>query len=223
MSGLLYRALRLFGSPFRYRCIGSENIRDGGPAIYAGNHLGGLGPIQAILSLPLRLYPWVIAEMADYGRAPSYLYDDFVHPTWRLRGRFGRVAAAIVSRFSVTLIKGLGCVAVDRNRGQVIGGFRASLALLLGGRNLLIFPEDPQGPLDAETRMRPFLSGFLWLGCKYERATGRQLPVYPLAVSDHCRTVSVGRPIFFDDRGDRRRDVRRVCDQLEGQVRELLG
>jgi 1-acyl-sn-glycerol-3-phosphate acyltransferase len=221
MSDNVYNAVRLLGSPFSYRCVGLEHVQGKGPAIYVANHLGATGPIQAILSLPVRLYPWIIAEMADFGRAPRYLYDDFVHPTWRLRGWHGRVVAALVSRIAVWLIRGVGCIAVDRNRGRFMDPFRRSLALLSEGRNLFVLPEDSKAPPDPETGICPFLRGFILLCPLYEALNGDRLPVYPVAVSSRCRVVSVGAPLYYEARGRRRDDILRLGGRLEQTVREM--
>ena len=90
MGDILYRIIRLLGRPFSYRLIGARNMHYHGPAIYVANHLGSIGPIEVILSMPVRFLPWVIAEMADFRRAPDYLCDDFIHSAWRLGGGLWR-------------------------------------------------------------------------------------------------------------------------------------
>jgi len=221
MSDTLYQVVRFLGSSFAYRCTGLENINGSGPAIYVANHLGSVGPVEVILSVPVRLYPWAIAEMTDTRRASPYLYDDFIHPAWHLSGRFGMAVSAVISRLAVGLINGLGSVPVDRRRGRYMTPFRRSLSLLDEGKNLLIFPEDPDGPLDPNTLMRPFMGGFASLCFMYQRLTGKQLPIYPLAVSSQCKTVSVGRSFFLEPQGNSRHDIRRACAYLQEEVRKL--
>lgn len=220
-STTFYKFVRWVGAPFRYRVIGSENIRPGFPAIYVANHLGSVGPLASILSVPVRFHPWVVAEMADYRRAPRYLYDDFVHPTWHLNGRPGMAVSFLLSRISVTLINGLGSIAVDSNQGESIAAFRRSLALLLAGKSLLVFPEDAKAPADPEIHLHPFDCGFVGLSGMYERGTGERLPLIPMAVYPETRTVVVGEALFLHDTGDRREDVRRTCGEMREKVAEL--
>jgi hypothetical protein len=218
----LYKVARFLGSPFAYKCIGLENIHDNGPAIYVANHLGSVRPIEIMLSVPVRFYPWAIAEMTDPQRAPLYLYNDFIHPALHLNGRFGMAMSAVISRLAVGLINGLGSVSVDRNRGRYMEPLRRSLVLLAEGKNLLILPEDPAGPPDPETHMRPFLCGFILLCSMYQRLTDTPLPIHPLAASSQSRTVSIGRAVFLEPPGSRRRDdICRVCNQLQEDVGEL--
>jgi hypothetical protein len=151
---LAYRAFRFFGAPFRFHVAGLENIQGSGPAIYTANHLGSLGPIQAILSVPVRFYPWVIGEMIDPARAPRYLYDDFVCRDLHLEGRAGMAVSTGISWISVHLLRGAGAIAIDNNRGRIIEGFRRSLDLLAEGQNVLSFPEDDQGRVNTGTGSR---------------------------------------------------------------------
>ena len=134
-----------------------------GLAVFIANHLGTIGPIPIILSLPIRFYPWIIAEITDFKRAPRYLYDDFVHPDWHLNGRFGMLVSTLLSKITVHMHNSIGCVSVDRKIGWTLEGFRNSLSLLEEGKNLLIFPEDPRLSLDPDTLMCPFMSGFVGL------------------------------------------------------------
>lgn len=220
-SALLYKFVRLAGSPFRYRAIGLENVLGSGPAIFVANHMGSAGPLASILSLPQRLYPWAIAEMTDYRRAPRYLYDDFIHPTWHLNGAFGIAVSFVISRISVTLLNGLGSVSVERHRGESFGAFRHSLQLLSEGKNLLVFPEDAQQPADPASHLHPWLCGFVGLCSMHEKDTGERLPVYPMAVHPGSKTILVGQAHYYSDNGSRRLDVRHTCAILKDKVTEL--
>jgi len=218
----VYRCVRFIGRPFRFHLVGLEHVRDDGPAIFVANHLRSLGPIQAILSMPLHFTPWVVRDMADYRLAPAYLYDDFVHPTWGLSGRAGRLVSAIVAPIAVTLIRAMGCISVDSRRDRVIGAFHRSLQTLSAGGNLLIFPEDPQQPAEAETGIRPFKMGFLALCGLYEKETGRRLPVYPLAVSASRRVVRIGAPLYYvQENGAHRQSLERMRDALYEAVNNM--
>jgi len=221
LSSAFYQLARSIGAPFRYRVSGLENVRDTDPAIYIANHLGSIGPVQAILAMPVRFYPWVIGEMLDPQRAGSYLYDDFVHPTWGLSGRTGSAVSTVVSRFAVGLLRALGCISMDSNRGRYVDAFRRSLTLLADGQNLLIFPEDPHQSADPDTGLRPFYCGFIGLCYMHERATGHRLPIYPLAVHAGAKTLAVGEAHFYEPRDGRRADVARTCRELQRAVRGL--
>ncbi len=221
VNDLLYRSVRWLGTPLRFNTCGMENIRNSGPGIYACNHLSSEGPIAVILSLPIRFYTWTIAEMLDFERASQYLFDDFVHPVWHLNGRLGKTVSFLVSRVAVRLLTGLGSISVDRSRGGFAGAFQHSLDLLEEGKNLLVFPEDPKGPLDPSFQMRPFMAGYTWLCHTYFKETGQQLPVYPLAAYPPKRLVCVGEPQYFVSSGDPRREIRAFGRHIECKVQLL--
>jgi hypothetical protein len=219
---LLYKLLTSLGFLFSYECMGLPHIRVRNPAVFIANHLGSLGPIQTILSVPLRMYPWVAAEMTDFQRAPLYLYDDFIHPAWHLRGRLGLLVSRLLSKVSVRLLNGIGSVPIDRSRGVFMESYRRSLDLLCRGKNLLIFPEDPKLPLDPQTEMRPFMRGFVFLSPMYYRLTGSPLPFYPVAVSRQGKRVAVGEPLYYDlKHGQNREAIARFCDQLQGCIARM--
>lgn len=220
-GSLVYDLARLIGSPFSYDVVGFENIQTAGPAIFIVNHLGPTGPIETIISVPIRFYPWIIAEMADYQRAPQYLFDDFVHPVLHLGGRFGMIVSTLITKISVRLFKSIGAVSIDRFGGYSHDGFRHSLRLLQEGKNLLIFPENSLLEEDPVTHMRHFMPGFASLCNIFQTQTGLKLPVYPMAVHTGCETVSIGKAEFFHGNGKHREAIQTFSELVECRVREL--
>lgn len=218
---LVYDLARLIGSPFSYDVVGFENIESPPPAIFIANHLGAIGPIETILSVPVRFYPWIIAEMIDFKRAPQYLFDDFIHPVLHLSGRFGMLFSTLLTKISVRLLRAIGSVSIDRFGGLTTDGFRHSLRLLHEGKDLLIFPEDPLLPLDPETVMRHFMPGFATLCSLFQGETGTLLPVYPMAVHAGSEIVTIGKPEYYCPQGHHREAINTFAMQVEIRVREL--
>lgn len=220
-DSLVYDIARFIGSPFSYDVIGFENILPEGPAIYIANHLGAIGPIEVILSVPIRFYPWAIAEMMDFKRAPRYLFDDFIHPVLQLNGRFGMAFSTLLTKISVRLLRSVGAVSIDRFGGLTTDGFRDSLRLLHESKNLLIFPEDALLPLDPVTLMRPFMPGFASLCSMFQNTTGTLLPVYPMAAHSESELVSIGKPEFFNQQNGHREAINSFCLLVEERVHNL--
>jgi hypothetical protein len=219
---LLYKLVTSLGFPFSYECVGLPHIRVRNPAVFIANHLGSLGPIQTILAVPLRMYPWVSAEMTDLRRAPLYLYDDFIHPAWHLHGYPGLLVSRLVSLVSVRLLNGIGAVPIDRSQGVFMESYHRSLNLLRKGKNLLIFPEDSNAALDPQTDMCPFMRGFVLLSPMYYHLTGCPLPFYPVAVSSQSKRVAVGKPLYYDLKHGQNRDaVAHFCTHLQGCIARM--
>ncbi len=220
-GSLVYDIARFIGSPFSFDVVGLENLQSHGPAIFIANHLGTLGPIEIILSVPIRFYPWVIADMIDFERAPEYLFNDFVHPAMHLNGRFGMRFSKLLSKVTVRLLRELGTISIDRFGGMSTDGFRHSLQLLRDGRNLLIFPEDNQLPLNPVTLMSPFMPGFATLCSLYQASQNSLLPVYPMAVHAHSELVMIGSSEFYRPHGRHKDELNDFCELMEERVRRL--
>jgi hypothetical protein len=84
-----------------------------------------------------------------------------------------------------------------------------------------IFPEDPATSADPETQLHPFLCGFVALCYMHEDATGRRLPIYPMAVHPGSKIVAIGKVIFFAEGGNRREGVRETCRRLREDMERL--
>lgn len=220
-DSVIYDLARFLGSPFAYDVFGFEHIQSAGPAIYIANHLAAIGPIAVILSVPVRFYPWVIAEMMDVKRAPRYLFDDFIHPVLHFGGRFGMAFSTLLTKISIRLLRSVGAVSIDRFGGLTTDGFRASMKLLREGKNLLIFPEDALLPIAPDTIMRPFMPGFASLCSLFQAEQDTPLPVYPIAVHSGPEIVSIGEAEYFKEQGRHRQAIHDFCVLVEERVRQL--
>jgi 1-acyl-sn-glycerol-3-phosphate acyltransferase len=222
MGDRYYRFLRSLATPVAFRCFGAEQIAAHGPAVFVANHLGSVGPIEAILSVPVRFYPWIRAEMMDPARGPQYLYDDFVHPVWHLTSRTGMTVSRLVSWIAIGIFHGIDAIPVENAAGLHVDAFRQSLTLLLQGRRLLIFPENPVLPPDPATGLRPFMGGFAQLCQMFEHRTGLALPLHPVAISVRRKAVLIGAALHLDRGTLARTDTRTVCAQIQDRVHALI-
>jgi len=81
--------------------IGEENLPRRGPAVFIANHLDATGPIATACSIPMRVHPWVIADMMDKGLAPLWLQADFVERQLHFKPPVSRWVARALCRISV--------------------------------------------------------------------------------------------------------------------------
>jgi hypothetical protein len=198
---------------------GEENLSEG-PAVFVSNHLGALGPIAVIASLPVRVYPWVISDMLDDAGAAAYLNQDFVEPQLHLSPPFSMLVAKGISPISVPLLRAAGCIPVWQGEG-VYETFERSVELLAAGKSLLIFPEDPAKGIDLRFRMTPFKKGFARLGEMYYGCTGKSLRFYPLAVHADSYRVKLGRPIAYNSKNHPANERLRIKNVLESSIRDM--
>lgn len=199
---------------------GYENLPSQGPAIFVANHLGPHGPIGVVCSLPRRVYPWIVADMLDPALAGEYLRKDFVEPRLGLKPPTSISFSQALSRITVPLLRSLGCVPVYRGYEQTRKTWEISLALLLQGKYLLIFPEDATLPADPATGFNPFLRAFARLGEFYYERTQQRLAFYPVAVHPSHR-VRVGEPISYNPLNPVGLERSRLRNLLQDAIRRM--
>jgi len=220
MGKCFYRAVRILGALFRYQCVGSEKLK--GPAILISNHLGVVGPIETVLSIPQQLHLWGSANLFDKTKIVDHLMADFVGPVLHLRGRFGRFVASVIGRIVIPMINRMEVVPVDRHDVLLSGAFKRSMQYLEQDGLLLVMPEDPTLPPDPVSGLNPFMSGYLYLCSLVKKQSGRDLPVFPVAVSKKKRHVIIGDPLFYVDTGQKKQDMLMMTRRLENEVKHLM-
>ncbi len=221
MSDLFYKIACLVGVPFKFRIDGLENIVPHKPKLFISNHAGSIGPLSILITLPVRLHPWVIAEMVDIPRTADYMYKDFILPAWHLDGHLGRRVSNLLAPIAVSVINSVQPVSVDRNRGAFRSAFKQSLDLLLKSENLLILPENPDRDNQNSPEIRPFLGGFCWLSKMYQDATGLPLTIQPMAVYPPKRKIILDTPVNLNLSGDYRIAIDRSVKELQSIVIRL--
>jgi len=201
--------------------IGEENLPERGPGVFVANHLGALGPIAVTTSLPVRLYPWIHADMLDPQRAPDYLRQDFVEPQLRISPPLSYPIAWVISKLHVPFLRSLGCIPVYQTPYAMQETFRISLERLKASQFLLIFPEDAKRATDPRTRMSPFKKGFARLGELYFEQVQQSLSFYPVAVHPPSLTVRLGHPIRYNPLNNPFQEQLRITTYLEETIVEM--
>lgn len=223
MNDLLYRILSaglqvmIWGGD----AVNEEDLPEGGPAIFVSNHLGALGPIAVVACVPRRFYPWVAAEMLDRREAADFLRLDFFEKVLGLRLPFSLWLAKALSLITVRLLNAAGSVPVHKDPEDFHITAERSLDLMVQGRDLLIFPEDPNQPSDPRFSMTPFMKGFTRLAELYFQRTGRAIQFHPLAVHEESRQVMIGKPIRYNPFTPAVNERLRIKNVLEKMIREM--
>ena len=200
--------------------LNRENLPDEYPVIFVSNHAAALGPIAVTSSLPIRLYPWVISDMLDWGKAAEYLRLDFVEPQLHVSPPLSSKLSRLISLASVRLLRAIESIPVYRGE-RLRDTYHISMEYLADGRSLLIFPEDPKGPLNDLFLMRPFKKGFARLGEMYYEKTKRILRFYPLAVNAAARKLKAGKPVSYNPYNNVIKERIRIKCVLESTIHDL--
>lgn len=199
---------------------GAENLPEIGPAVFVSNHLGAVGPIAVVASLPLRVHPWVVSDMMDWDKAADYLRMDFVEPQLHIPSPASTWVAKAISKISVRLLRSAGCIAVHQV-DHLHETYKQSVDLLAEGKFILVFPEDPSQEIDPDCQMTSFKKGFSRLGEYYYKRTGCSLPFYPLAVHRESYRVKVGKPVFFMPGNQIPYERLRIKNVMEASIQEM--
>ena len=131
------------------------------------------------------------------------------------------MVSGLLSQITVRLINRVGSVAVEGPGYVPVEAYRRSLALLVEGKNLLIFPEDNLLPADPQTGLHPFQCGFVGLCDMYKRISGAELPIYPMAVHPRNHLIAVGKANYLVDGRNHRESVRATCSRLRDEMATL--
>lgn len=201
--------------------FGAENLPEKGPAVFIANHLGPLGPIGVVSSLPFRLYPWVVGEMVDPKLAPEYIRADFVEPRLKLKPPFSQYFSKALTRITVPLINSIqGIPAYLGGQELLYGTLEKSLQVLLEQKHLLVFPEYAILGTDSLKKIYPFQKTVFRLGEMYYAASNQRLAFYPVAVHESHK-VKVGNPYYFSPLVHPVKERLRLKDLLETAVHQL--
>lgn len=202
--------------------LGDENLPEGGPAVFIANHLGPMGPIGAVSSIPLRFYPWVIGEMVDPILAPDYICQDFVEPRLKLKPPFSKTFSRQLTRVTVPLIKSIeGIPSYLGGQDLLYETLNKSLMILMEGKVLLVFPEYAILGSDSLKKIYPFQKTVFRLGEMFFQACGKRLGFYPVAVHESHK-VKVGSPYFYSPLSQPVQERLRLKKLLEESVHKLF-
>jgi hypothetical protein len=201
--------------------IGEENLPRRGPAVFISNHLDATGPIADACSIPLRVHPWVIADMMDKDLAPVWLQADFVERQLHFKPPVSPWLARAICRISVPLFYSLGCIPVyisdyERMRETL----EISMDILREDKFILVFPEDYRLPKDPVTKMQPFQHSFVRLGERYYSETGECLEFYPVTVHAIGKIV-IGKPVVFNPLNPVGQERRRLKKLMEDTIKAI--
>jgi hypothetical protein len=201
--------------------LGDENLPEQGPSVFVANHMGPLGPIGCVSSIPLRMYFWAIGDMMDRELAPDYLRQDFVEPQLKLKMPFSLKFSRFLSGLTVPLLCSLGCIPIHRGDYERMNEtLKISLAWLLQEKFLLVFPENAEVGADTMSHIRPFQKTVFRLGEMYYEQQHKRLEFYPVAVHE-SRKVMVGKPYSYNPLNVLAHERLRLKNLIETSVRRM--
>ena len=209
---ILKLRIRGWGRAFRY-------LSGGEPLIFVSNHIGSYGPLSIISCLPLKLYPWVAHEVTELQKVARRLQEDFTELELKLRPPLSVWLARFLGRICVFIMRDLQAIPVYAESRRIRDTLERSLELLLKGRNILVFPENKERPLNEV--LGEFSTGFLALARLYYRKTRKAISFLPVAVNQRVKGIQIGRPIRFRTGRPFHEEKRRLKQELEQTITSM--
>ena len=212
-----YKALRhLF---FKSRLRGTCNLSTDEPMIMVANHVGSFGPVSVIISMPIRMYPWVAHEVMDVKTVAKRIQADFFEQELHLKPPFSTYLARVIGRVCVALMKDIGAIPVYQKSRDIRRTVQGSLALLEQGKNILVFAEDSTKKINDV--LCEFCTGFIHVAKLYYEKTKKAVQFLPVAVNREVGGILIGKPIRFDVTNPFPREKQRLKSELENTVYTL--
>ena len=206
--------LRLRGWGWAFRQLSA-----GEPLIFVSNHLGSYGPLSVLSALPLKLYPWVAHEVTELGKVARKLQKEFTELELKLRPPASVWLARLIGRLCVAIMRDVQAIPVYASSRRIRDTLQRSLELLLKGKNILVFPENKERPINEV--LGDFSTGFLAMARLYYQKTRKAICFLPVAVNQKVKGIRVGRPIRFDSRRPFPQEKGRLKRELESSIYSL--
>jgi 1-acyl-sn-glycerol-3-phosphate acyltransferase len=203
--------LRIRGWGNAFRCLSR-----GEPLIFVSNHIGSYGPLSHISALPHKLYPWVAHEVTELQKVAKRLQEEFTELELRLRPPLSVWLARLIGRICVFIMRDLQAIPVYAESRRIRDTLERSLELLLKGKNILVFPENKERPLNEV--LGEFSTGFLAMARLYYQRTRKAISFLPVAVNQKVRGVQIGKPIRFRYGRPFHEEKRRLKRELEQAI-----
>ena len=205
--------LRYLGG--RYSLCGEPRLD--AATVYIVHHQNVAGPIQALASWPVPLYPWVYYPFFETDTAAQH-YGNYTFQE-RLGGKrwWTRMAATVCAHFVPRLMRSAGAIPVYRGDGRIRDTFRESVKILSRGESLLIAPDVDYA--DKSNVMGERYMGFLMLGALYESETGQKLSFVPVYCDRNSRQLVLGRAVQLSSRTTESR--RLAAEQLHREMERM--
>lgn len=191
------------------------------PVVFVANHEKNYGPSVMQLFFPIAYRPWVIYHMLEPQECSEYIRAEYFEARLKISPPFSMWISKWIEPVLLKLMRSTRPIPVYRkDPRRTVQTFNESIEALLGGENLLIFPENG----DAEpysSQVHQFFNGFIYLTKLYYRKTKKRLSFVPVSINPRQHTIAVGEAVRFQPGNDYLYEQNRICQSLMQQIDAL--
>lgn len=168
------------------------------PCVFLANHDRAFGPFTMIVNMKYeyRLRPWSTVNMCEMKRIPAHIRKDY---WWKPNKWYSKIldytVPYLVAPIFALLLKSVEAIPVYNTERGIVNTINNTIDVLNGGENVLIFPEQSQGYDEYQSQLG---TGFVQLGKKYYKKTGKILKFYPCYASRKTGTINIAAPVLYD-------------------------
>lgn len=193
------------------------------PAVYVGHHQNMYGPITLMTYTPVFLRVWVFSVFLSR----KTCYDHFADITFRQRyGKnafLSKAAALFLSLTIPPLLTSMRSIGVHRieehDKRLMIKTFDESIAALLSGKSIAIFPDVDYTGGTAYTG--ELYSGFGRIDRLFYRNTGQHIPFIPVFASKKSRKILLGSPYLVSSSPPAATDAKKIALAMQAELNRL--
>lgn len=215
---------------YYHRIRGKENLQldEDIPCVFVCNHGEIYGPVVTNLYVPYSFRPWVTYEMMDRKAVSDHtMAGTFGQAKGWKRKLLNFLMEKIGAPFLVWVMKSVDAIPVYHdNPRKLMSTFRATIAAMEAGDNILLFPENADTTADhkyAREGVSEFFTGFAMIGQLYHKKTGRCPLFIPLYADKHTRTITFGAPTRYDADNNPSEEKERLCACLRQEMLRVAG
>lgn len=187
-----------------------------GPAVYVCSHNNLRGPLATMCWLPFAPRPWVLHVFVERGACRTQYRDYTFSKRFGMPGPLASAAAWAASGYVSALMRSLGAIPVYRGLAQIRNTFQETVAALLAGDSVLIFPDVDY--TDTSGGVGEVYEGFLLLERFWRKVSERPLRFVPLHLDAAKRRITSGAEVSFDRSAGWKPEMRRVKEALRAEM-----
>lgn len=189
-------------------------------SIVLANHSAKSGPPALDMYYPKFTAKWGAHEMlGNYKMRKAYLRDIlYIKKCGAKPGFMTSFKASFLAFFSLWIYRGMHIMPTYTD-ARFANTLRYSKQVLDANMSVMIYPENSnEGYKEVLTE---FFPGFVMLSEKYYRATGEDLPVYPVYYSIKKRIMVIGKPLYVQDLVKEGMDRYQIAERFKNEVNQL--